>query len=252
MRIRWDPKGQRFPAFHGRYVLYAHKGQLRIQSWPRKRGPSKSPQVRIQNQWFKDANKLAKHCAASQQAQAIAMTKGTGLYPRDLLLKCMVGGIIAPITADGRELLHKRKVVNPVTWQGFALNLAANHNIGIGVLAAPPWPLPTRDDLGFWSVASPGKITIPPGVTWMNLMAAGQCVGTYGGNMLVTIRNAAGREFGRSEAGGNTNHGSYVSSGPIPVIAGETYAAKWFFTANGNLQGTQNSTWFAGIVLEGG
>lgn len=195
---------------------------------------------------------IAKHCAASQQVSAIAMTKGTGLYPRDLLLKCMVGGIIAPITPDGRELLPKRKVVTPVSWQGFALNLQADWAIGVGVLGAPDWPLPTRDDLGFWSAAAPSFITIPPGVSWMQLFAGAMCTATYTGNLVMLIRDQVGVDHCRIEQGGNTNHAGTGTTGPIPVTPGETYQANWFFTGGGTLEGTNRNTYFGGIVLEGG
>jgi len=252
MKIRWDPKKQRFPGIHGKYLVDSSRGQLRVRKWPRKRGPSKSREVRIQNQWFKDANKLAKHCAASQQAQAIAMTLGTGLYPRDLLLKCMSGGIIEPVTAAGRVIQRKRKVVDPVSWQGFALNLQANWNIGIGTLGAPDWPLPTRDDLGFWSIANPSYITIPPGVDWMQLYAGGMCPSTYDGNLVILIRDQAAADHARGEAGGNTSHGNTITTGPIPVVSGQTYQANWFFTAVGILEGSTRNTFFSGVILEGG
>ena len=252
MRIRWDPKGERFPAFHGRYILYADRGQLRVRSWPRKRGPSKSSEVRIQNQWFTDANKLAKHCAASQQVQAIALTKGTGLYPRDLLLKCMVGGIIAPITADGRELQVMRKVVEPVTFQGFNLRLNANQNIGIGVMAAPTWPLPHRDTLGFWSVASPTLITIPLGVTMMQFYSGALAAAQWNNWMIGQIRDPAGDSWGRSDNVGNTSHGIQVGTGPIVVTPGQQFEAVWQLGAGGVLQGTTENTWFAGVVMEAG
>lgn len=252
MRIRWRPGKENFPAFHGRYVVDTSRGQLRVRKWPRKRGRPKSAAVRLQNAWFKDANRLAKHCAASQQVAAIEMTKGTGLYPRDLLLKCMSGGIIAPITAEGRELEYKRIRVDPVSWQGFALNLQANWTIGVGVLGAPDWPLPTRDDLGFWSPANPSYITVPPGVNWMQFYAGGMCTVVFNGNLVVLIRDNAVVDHCRAEAGGNTSHGATVSTGPVPVVAGQIFQANWFFTGGGTLEGTNRNTFFAGVVLEGG
>ena len=249
MRIRWDPKGQRFPAFHGRYIVYADRGQLRVRSWPRKRGPSKSKAVRLQNAWFKDANKLAKHCAAAQQVAAIAMTKGTGLYPRDLLLKCMSGGIIAPVTADGRVLEYRRQRVDPVDFQGFFMRLTADQNIGAAGENTPDWPLPLRDTSGFWSVVSPKIITIPAGVTMMMLFAGCQSVGTVTGQMMAGITGGTVARDGRQDTGLTAERGNQVFAGPLPVVAGETYYPVFYLQTNGVVSGN-GSTFFGGIVLE--
>ena len=251
MRIRWDPKGARFPAFHGKYVLYANQGQLLIRSWPRKRGPSKSAAVRRQVAWFKDANRLAKHCAASQQVSAIEMTKGTGLYPRDLLLKCMSAGIIVPVTADGRELQFRRPRVEPVEFQGFSLALTANWTIGVGPTGAPDWPLPLRDTAAFWDVAQPDRITIPPGVTTMVFFLGGNSPAVWNGNLVGIIEEVGGTVYARTDNTGTSQHSLTVSSGPIPVVAGEQYKANYNFTSNGILRGN-HTTSFGGLILGAG
>lgn len=252
MKIRWDPKKQRFPGFHGRYIVDSVRGQLRVRSWPRKRGTPKSSEVRIQNQWFKDANHLAKICEPSQQAQAIRMTLGTGLYPRDLLLKCMSGGIIDPITGDGRLMQRMRKVVTPVSWQGFMLRLTSDQNIGTPGYTDVTWPLPVNDSLGFWSVAAPTLITIPPGVTKMSFMSRGLSKGTYNGTMQNSIARAGGLVYGRADNVGNMSHGIGCFSGVVDVVAGQTFSAGFAMSANGILQGTNANTWFGGTVEEGG
>lgn len=252
MKIRWTPGRQGFPGFSGRYIVDSVRGQMRVRKWPRKRGTPKSREVRIQNAWFTAANLIAKNCEPSQMAKAIAMTKGTGLYPRDLLLRCMAGGIIQPVTASGRVMQVMRKVVTPVSWQGFALNLNANWNIGIGVSGSPDWPLPIRDSLGFWSVASPKLITIPPGVDWMQINASGMCPVLFNGNLTCFIVRSDGKHMARNDNVGNSNHGVSCTTGPIPVVAGETFQAFYWFGGSGVLDGNQFLTTFSGIILEGG
>lgn len=249
MRIRWRPGKQNFPAFHGRYIVDSSRGQLRIRKWPRKRGTPKSAKVRLQNAWFKNANMLAKHCAASQQVSAIEMTKGTGLYPRDLLLKCMSRGIIAPVTDDGRIIEYRRPRIDPVDFQGFMLRLTADQNVGVGAWGAPNWPLPVRDTAGFWNVAQPDRITIPPGVSMMILFTATLCPVVYNGNLIASIRDPAGVRSCRSEAGGNTNHGVMATSGPMPVTPGDWHRPEYYYTSDGRMVGDPQS-YFGGIVLE--
>ena len=223
---------------------------MRIRNWPRKRGPSKSAAVRLQNAWFKDANRLAKHCAASQQVAAIEMTKGTGLYPRDLLLKCMSGGIIAPITAEGRELQYRRQRVDPVAFQGFVLRLTADQNIGLSSFTPIIWPLPYRDTAGFWDVTQPDRITIPPGVTMIQMFSQHLASGAWNGQAIAQIKDPAGVSWGRGDNVGNTSHGLACGTGPIVVTPGQQFQNLAWNNVWGILQGTQQNTWFAGVVME--
>jgi len=67
------------------------RGVLRVRKWPKKRGPPKSAKQRFWIDWFTQANLLAKYADPMSQVRAIEMTKGTGLYPRDVLLSAMRG-----------------------------------------------------------------------------------------------------------------------------------------------------------------
>lgn len=248
MRIRWDPKGQRFPAFHGKYIVYADQGQLRVRSWPRKRGPSKSAAVRLQNAWFKDANRLAKHCAASQQIAAIEMTKGTGLYPRDLLLKSMGQGIIVPITADGLELQYRRPKVDPVSFQGFFLRLTADQNIGAGATAPINWPLPVMDTGAFWDVTADDRITVPPGVEVMQFFAGFQTAYTGWSQVSPFIANLDGTVHARCDISHGGQHAMTIATAPLPVTPGDQFRPTVFLSVGGILRGS-GENYFGGIVL---
>ena len=67
------------------------RGVLRVRKWPKKRGTPKSALQRWWIDWFTQANLLAKYADGLSQAGAIALTKGSGLYPRDVLLAAMRG-----------------------------------------------------------------------------------------------------------------------------------------------------------------
>jgi hypothetical protein len=205
--------------------------------------------VRLQNAWFKDANRLAKHCAASSQVAAIEMTKGTGLYPRDLLLKCMSAGIIVPITADGRELQFRRPRIDPVSFQGFELRFAVLYNIPVGVETAPAWPLPIRDTAAFWDVANPDRITIPPGVTVMSFSAGMMQDGPAGGQTLAGIIAPTGFKYARNDGFMGGQHGSACHTGPVTVVPGDIWKARFYVSAGaGNL--APWTTFFSGVVEE--
>ncbi len=67
------------------------RGVLRVRKWPKKYGKPRSASQAYWVDWFKQANLLAKYADAMSQRRAIEMTKGSGLYPRDVLLKAMRG-----------------------------------------------------------------------------------------------------------------------------------------------------------------
>jgi hypothetical protein len=98
----WPGKGKR-PALGGKIIYQTDRGQLKAQSWPRKRGKPKSPITRAQNEWFRQANLLAKYAPSDDQWMSIAVAKGSPWYPRDLLMSAMKGRLFEVLIIDGQE-----------------------------------------------------------------------------------------------------------------------------------------------------
>lgn len=67
------------------------RGVLRVRKWPKKRGKPTSARQLFWIDWFKQANLLAKYVDGATAALAIKLTKGSGLYPRDIILQAMRG-----------------------------------------------------------------------------------------------------------------------------------------------------------------
>ena len=99
--IRTIPRKGRRPAHTGRIMIDTVRGVLRVRKWPRKRPGPRTAIERFWSDWFTQANKLAKYADAMSQVRAIEMTKGSGMYPRDVLLKAMRGRLYAWTTPDG-------------------------------------------------------------------------------------------------------------------------------------------------------
>ena len=99
--IRTIPRKGRRPAHTGRVVIDTVRGVLRVRKWPRKRPGPRTAIERWWTDWFVQANLLAKYADGMSQARAIQMTKGSGMYPRDVLLKAMRGRLYAWTTPDG-------------------------------------------------------------------------------------------------------------------------------------------------------
>ncbi|HDZ44101.1 MAG TPA: hypothetical protein ENH80_09185 [Phycisphaerae bacterium] len=79
------------------------RGTLRVRKWPKKYGKARSALQAWWIDWFKQANKLAKYADGMAQARAIEMTKGTGLYPRDVMLSAMRGRLYVWADNTGKK-----------------------------------------------------------------------------------------------------------------------------------------------------
>lgn len=223
MRIRWDPRRQRAPRIQGGVVVDSFRGTLRVRKWPRKRGPSKSEAVRRQNEWFKGAIDLAKRVDPRQQALAIAMTKGTGLYPRDLLVKSMAGGIIDIIEADGSNPQPGRRFRETKVFQGCILQLTSNITFTANIALFPSWPTPVKDTLGFWDISAPTEIKIPAGVNVVELVGQIAVSPDPGSFDLHIARISDGLVVAADNSDTWLQMGMSCQTGPMVVTAGDRF-----------------------------
>ena len=224
MKVRWNPKQQRFPALTGKLVAQTFRGQIHIQKWPRKRGPSKLAKQRRQVKWFTDANALAKRLWPDQIKLAMIMTKGTGLYPRDLLLRQMSGGIYDLFTGDGVHYQPTSMPREAVVFQGAILENTVPQALTAGGMRTLTWQLPVLDTMGFWSVVNPTRLTIPEGVNVVRLSAGWFTSNVTGEIAFLIVINLNGTTRIARQAGGlNEFVAQVVHRGPFKVVAGDFF-----------------------------
>lgn len=157
------------PGLRGAIVVDSVRGSLRVRAWPKKRGTSKSAAVRKQNEWFKGANALARFAASSQQREAIRLTKNSGLYPRDLMMRAMAGNLVDQLDM-GDRIVRKGKVeVTPVKFQGVSIIKTSPQSLPSGGNITIIWDLPEVDTGAFWDVANPTRLVIPAKVSLVRL-----------------------------------------------------------------------------------
>ena len=84
-------------------VTYVSRGALVASSWPKKRGRPKSSITREQNEWFRQANLLAKYADGQAQWMAIELSRDSPWYPRDILISAMAGRLFETLNLDGVE-----------------------------------------------------------------------------------------------------------------------------------------------------
>ena len=230
MKVRWTPGSLQFPALKGKLIVDTYRGQMRVRAWPRKRGPSKSAEVRRQNQWFKEALALMGRVAPTQTALAIAMTLGTGLYPRDLLMRQMSGGLYDIIDEDGINVQIRQRFRETKVFQGVILELTGTHTFIAGAASFVTWPLPVLDTLGFWDVTQPDRITIPVGINVVE-MTAGLVLTPDGNRFDVLILPVSGAVGVEANGIGQNVNSKIAHSGPWKVTAGEQFRVRGFSNA---------------------
>lgn len=93
------------PGFRRRMVVDAVRGVTRIRKWPEPFGPPRSAIQAYWQQWFKQANRLARYVADIEMKRAIELAKGTPHYPRDLLIAAMRGSLYHFYDEDGNHWL---------------------------------------------------------------------------------------------------------------------------------------------------
>lgn len=201
------------------------------------------------NKWFTDANLLAKKLEPSQQALAIAMTLGTGLYPRDLLLRQMSGGIYDLFTGDGVHYQPRSFFRETVMFQGVILEKTAPQTLPIAALTTLSWPLPVIDTLGFWNVAAPTRITIQEGIEVVEFSAGWGSVASIGNIVTVIVIMKDGVVVKVSGATISGNQANVVVSGPWKVEDGDFFEAAIFVSKASQTTGTAQ-TFFSMNVLQ--
>lgn len=217
----------RAPAFSGALVVDTPNGSLRVRKWPRKRGKNVAPAVKIQNKWFSDAVKMIKYVSADQQRESFEAVKGTGLLPRDILMRGISEGFYDFIEPDGQVISYRRKGLVKVAYQGCILPIEegftpqANNNVVL------EWGLPIIDTAGLFSINEPGFITIPEGVQIIDLTCAVVTESGAAAQMSLFLRNVATTAIyaGNTSGAVFTRSFASVSTGPILVNEGDQFSA---------------------------
>jgi len=239
---------QLLPALQKRLVVDTVNGKVRVRAWPKPRGPNVPPQVRIQNERFTAAQRLAKLAKGSVMNRFFDATKGTGLYPRDLFTKLCLAPPFVVEMEDGRVITYGRPTLETVVFQGFRLQRAATYGVPPATLRQVPWDDPIIDTAAFWDAGADSIITIPAGVEVIELTAGYQGGGGIAGDLLARIaRVDAGTDI-KANTVINGGRDMTVSTGPLSVSAGQEYAFQVFFTNGLTLQA--GTTFFAGTVLQ--
>ena len=106
------PRERRLPSLKDRAMVDVVRGVLRVRKWPKKYGKPRSALQKFWVDWFTQANRLAKYVDGITAARAIEMTKGSGLYPRDVILQAMRGRLYIWTDEEGNKWYPMAAVQN--------------------------------------------------------------------------------------------------------------------------------------------
>jgi len=235
MPTRSGPNRLRYPALRGGVVVDTYRGKVRVRKWPRPRGKRLHPHTAYMNKWFRDACHKIAYADARAVDYAIKATKGTGLYPRDVLMAGMGAGLVNLVLPDGTPITHKRQGLHPVAFQGCRLQKTALQNILASTATALVWPLPVIDTAGMFNLGFPTRITIPAGINIVRLTAG--CRANVATNTTVNLWIFKNGTTLIAEQNSNAAPwtAAGVDSGPLPVAAGDYFEVFVFLSAIRNI-----------------
>lgn len=176
--VKLKTRGGTFPpqAFHrGRVLVLEGKYGTHAQSWPRKRGPSRTPGDR----WWRTTWGWAAQMAARPHALdlefAARWTENTQFVPRDLLQLAALGQLFSIVLPDGTEF-----------WS--VLKVAGNPQATLDLITNEPGAMLFRSTVGWVRVppGNPGQVLEyqgPDNIRWADGSGGGA-----GGRVYTTIR----------------------------------------------------------------
>lgn len=246
---RADPTKQRFPNLTGILMVDTIRGRVRVRAWPKKRGRPKSAAVRSQNDWFKAATRKLNDLDPGQMRIAIEAAKGSGFYPRDLLMNAMSGGMIDLVFPDGQVISSRRPFLEDVMFQGCILNQDTVQSLPGGGFTPITFPLPVLDTAGFWNVAKPTIITIPENVAVARFTAGWRSNDIILNGQFIQFLEVDTVTIARFSQNVGGWPGGGINTGPRVVSQGQEYRFLVYVAALNATQGNEQ-TFFQCEVLE--
>jgi hypothetical protein len=204
-------------------IVDTFRGKVRIRKWPKKRSKNKPPHTAYMNAWFADAAQKIKRVPGQVVQASMNQAKGTGLYPRDIILSMMVNSPFSWSNPDGTVNRLQKLGIYPVAFQGTRLQLAAPLALAAGVTTVMTWPTPILETVPLYNPTLPKRLTIPDGVNIVQLVAGLAVGGATTQQLTLIIRKNGTINVAVAKSQGVATPACSVTCGPIPVITGDYF-----------------------------
>lgn len=147
-------------------VYDTYRGQVRVRAWPRPRHYKEGSAAKLQSEWFRSAQELAKRLTPDQQRILLEATNGTPLLPRDVAAMLMAGRLF---------YIH-----NPETGNIYPMAARQDVSESLDILASTPGQILIRG-ADFWEGTTPSFggggwfWNEPPGVVRTDTSTSSYC-----------------------------------------------------------------------------
>jgi len=236
------------PGTIDRVVVDTIRGVYRVRKWPPKRGTPTDP-IQLQRiARFASANRLAKYVNGAFWKKAIAVTNGTGLYPRDLLVQAMTTGLNDVVMDDGRLITQKVWRLDQMAWQGVTLEKTSNQGYTASSAVAVTWAQANMQTWPLWDAGTPNRITIPADITVVELKAAVRCNTIVAGFQQLSIRKNGTTLMASQNQNSGAAPAMQCDTGPIDVVNGDWFEVLYQGANNKTIEAT-NRTYFSCTIL---
>lgn len=222
-RQRGIPDLRILPSMAGRFVTDTWRGQTRVRKWPKPAGKAKAPALIASQRAFKQASDLIKIIPASQYEMAIRMTKGSGLYPRDLLMATMRRGIMDILDHDGVVLHAAEKYLEEVMYQGARIEKNTIQAYTQPNAAVVTFQVPIIDSAFIWSASNPNRLTVPTNTEIVNVRGAIRSTTTATIWCQLSVRKNGTTIIASQNMSTTVGPAVQVATGPIDVNPGDYF-----------------------------
>ena len=230
------------PGTIDRVVVCSVRGQYYVRKWPKKRGTPTDPVQLSRIKRFGDANRLAKFVRGGWWIQAMEQAKGSGLYPRDVLVQAMLVGQADVAETNGDYISYKEFFLEEAVFQGCTAQRTAGQAIGAGAETAIIWQQPIIQTVPILNPATPTRLVVPTNVNIVNITASVRSTAAVASPHFLIIRDQAAQ----IKAAISTAYTGAVNltcqTGPIYVTPGNWFDMRVFFGGAGTVQAVPQTT----------
>jgi len=236
------------PGATGSYIVDTWRGQYRVRKWPKKRGTPTDPIQLSRIERFADANRLAKFLNGNFWNLAHRVTKGTGLYPRDILVQAILAGQYDIAMPDGRLLTQKQFFLEPAVFQGATVERTSGQAITASGNRVITWQNPIIQTVPIWDAGAPTRLTVPTGVDIVQMFLGVTSAAAVNGSQICFIQNQAGVLVAAHTVTQNAGVNAAICSRPLYVTPGDWFEAYVFWGASGTLSANPRTSFGMSIL----
>jgi len=229
---------QILPGSINRVVFTTHRGKFIAKKWPKKAGKATAPPLITSQQRFAEAQQLIKYVTGDDMDDAIQVAKGTGLYPRDVLMSAMTVGLYDLANVGKYLITNGVYYLRPKMFQGAIVEKASNQSVPAATPTTITWDDPVLQTVPILFPAQPTRLVVPTGVTVVELSVSLRSVATNNGAHQLLIRDKNNDIVSGIQETSNQRVTLACSTGPIVVSPGDWFVASIFFAASGTIDHT--------------